>query len=181
MNNGNLLEVKGLSTAFYIEGQRHNAISNIDLEVKKGEILGIVGESGSGKSVLSLSILKLLPEKIATIASGEVMYKDQRIDNLQAEQFNRVRGKEVAMIFQEPMTSLNPVFTIGSQLMEMLMLHLKLSKKEAKSKAIQLLKDVGIPRPDKVVDEYPHQLSGGDATTDHDCNGRFMRASIINC
>lgn len=174
MNNGNLLEVKGLSTAFYIEGQRHNAISNIDLEVKKGEILGIVGESGSGKSVLSLSILKLLPEKIATIASGEVMYKDQRIDNLQAEQFNRVRGKEVAMIFQEPMTSLNPVFTIGSQLMEMLMLHLKLSKKEAKSKAIQLLKDVGIPRPDKIVDEYPHQLSGG-------MRQRVMIAMAVSC
>ncbi|MBA8779779.1 ABC transporter ATP-binding protein [Staphylococcus schleiferi subsp. coagulans] len=174
MNNSNLLEVKNLSTAFYIEGEPHQAISNVNLEVKKGEILGIVGESGSGKSVLSLSILKLLPEKIATIASGEVTYKGERIDDIQADQFNRVRGKEVAMIFQEPMTSLNPVFTIGNQLMEMLTLHLKISKKEAKAKAVQLLKDVGIPRPDKVIDEYPHQLSGG-------MRQRVMIAMAISC
>ncbi|PWZ78635.1 peptide ABC transporter ATP-binding protein, partial [Staphylococcus pseudintermedius] len=161
MNESKLLEVKNLSTAFEIEGQQYDAISNIDLEINKGEILGIVGESGSGKSVLSLSILNLLPEKIASICSGEVRYKGQRIDNMAHEAFNKVRGNEVAMIFQEPMTSLNPVFTIGNQLMEMIMLHLKLSKSEARAKAIQLLQDVGIPRANKVVDEYPHQLSGG--------------------
>lgn len=174
MNESKLLEVKNLSTAFEIEGQQYDAISNIDLEINKGEILGIVGESGSGKSVLSLSILNLLPEKIASIRSGEVRYKGQRIDNMAHEAFNKVRGNEVAMIFQEPMTSLNPVFTIGNQLMEMIMLHLKLSKSEARAKAIQLLQDVGIPRANKVVDEYPHQLSGG-------MRQRVMIAMAISC
>ncbi|WP_390580013.1 ABC transporter ATP-binding protein, partial [Staphylococcus pseudintermedius] len=136
--------------------------------------MGIVGESGSGKSVLSLSILKLLPEKISNIASGEVIYVGKRIDQYDVEQMNQMRGKEIAMIFQEPMTSLNPVFTIGNQLMEMLMLHLKLSKSEAKAKVISLLKQVGIPRAEKVVDEYPHQLSGG-------MRQRVMIAMAISC
>ncbi|PWZ69414.1 hypothetical protein DD878_11265 [Staphylococcus pseudintermedius] len=174
MKMGQLLEINNLTTTFDIEGQPYAAISNIDLTVNKGEVMGIVGESGSGKSVLSLSILKLLPEKISNIASGEVIYEGKRIDQYDVEQMNQMRGKEIAMIFQEPMTSLNPVFTIGNQLMEMLMLHLKLSKSEAKAKVISLLKQVGIPRAEKVVDEYPHQLSGG-------MRQRVMIAMAISC
>ncbi|WP_086428018.1 ABC transporter ATP-binding protein [Staphylococcus cornubiensis] len=174
METNNLLKISNLTTTFDIEGQHYAAISNIDLTVDKGEVMGIVGESGSGKSVLSLSILKLLPEKISNIASGEVIYQGKRIDEYDAVQMNQVRGKEIAMIFQEPMTSLNPVFTIGNQLMEMLMLHLKLSKAEAKEKAISLLKQVGIPRAERVVDEYPHQLSGG-------MRQRVMIAMAISC
>ncbi|WP_238597777.1 ATP-binding cassette domain-containing protein [Staphylococcus pseudintermedius] len=113
MKMGQLLEINNLTTTFDIEGQPYAAISNIDLTVNKGEVMGIVGESGSGKSVLSLSILKLLPEKISNIASGEVIYEGKRIDQYDVEQMNQMRGKEIAMIFQEPMTSLNPVFTIG--------------------------------------------------------------------
>ncbi|WP_353421641.1 ABC transporter ATP-binding protein [Staphylococcus delphini] len=176
MKTSKLLEINNLTTTFDIEGQHYAAISNIDLTVNKGEVMGIVGESGSGKSVLSLSILKLLPEKISNIASGEVIYEGKRIDQYDVEQMNQMRGKEIAMIFQEPMTSLNPVFTIGNQLMEMLMLHLKLSKGDAKAKAkaISLLKQVGIPRAEKVVDEYPHQLSGG-------MRQRVMIAMAISC
>lgn len=174
MNKNNVLEINHLTTTFDIEGQDYAAISNINLTVKQGEVMGIVGESGSGKSVLSLSVLKLLPEKIANIASGEIIYQGQRIDDYGREQMNQIRGKEIAMIFQEPMTSLNPVFTIGNQLIEVLMLHLKLSKTEAKEKAISLLKQVGIPRAEKVVDEYPHQLSGG-------MRQRVMIAMAISC
>ncbi|ARJ50569.1 ABC transporter ATP-binding protein [Staphylococcus lutrae] len=174
MEQNQLLEVNHLTTTFTIEGQQYDAISDIHLEVQEGEILGVVGESGSGKSVLSLSILNLLPDKVATIESGEVKYKGMRIDNLSHDKVNQVRGKEIAMIFQEPMTSLNPVFTIGNQLMEMMQLHLKISKNDAQLKAIQLLKEVGIPRPDKVINEYPHQLSGG-------MRQRVMIAMAISC
>ncbi|ARJ50574.1 ABC transporter ATP-binding protein [Staphylococcus lutrae] len=174
MESTHLLEINNLTTTFDIEGQHYEAISHINLKVKKGEILGIVGESGSGKSVLSLSILKLLPEKIANFASGEVWYRGTQIDQYDNQQMNQVRGKEIAMIFQEPMTSLNPVFTIGDQLMEMLILHLKLSKAEAKTQAVSLLEKVGIPRANKVMKEYPHQLSGG-------MRQRVMIAMAISC
>lgn len=169
-----LLEVKNLSTGFDINGKNYNAISNIHLTLERGEVMGIVGESGSGKSVLSMSILRLLPDKIGTINEGEVRYQNQRIDNMSIEELNRIRGKELAMIFQEPMTSLNPVFTIGNQLMEMMLLHLKISKKEAEARAIDLLQQVGIPRAEKVIHEYPHQLSGG-------MRQRVMIAMAISC
>ncbi|HHU6749986.1 TPA: ABC transporter ATP-binding protein [Staphylococcus pseudintermedius] len=174
METSHLLEINNLTTTFDIGGQHYAAISNVDLTVNKGEVMGIVGESGSGKSVFSLSILKLLPEKISNITSGEVIYEGQRIDQYNVEQMNQMRGKEIGMIFQEPMTSLNPVFTIGNQLMEMLILHLKLSKSEAKTEAISLLKQVGIPRAEKVVGAYPHQLSGG-------MRQRVMIAMAISC
>lgn len=169
-----LLEVKNLSTGFDINGKNYNAISNIHLTLERGEVMGIVGESGSGKSVLSMSILRLLPDKIGTINEGEVRYQNQRIDNMSIDELNRIRGKELAMIFQEPMTSLNPVFTIGNQLMEMMLLHLKVSKKEAEARAIDLLQQVGIPRAEKVIHEYPHQLSGG-------MRQRVMIAMAISC
>lgn len=169
-----LLEVKSLSTGFEINNQFYNAISDINLTLRRGEIMGIVGESGSGKSVFSASLLKLLPEKIAKITEGEVWYKGQRLDQSSAEELNKIRGKELALIFQEPMTSLNPVFTIGNQMIEMMRLHLKISKKEAKSRAIELLEQVGIPRANEVVNQYPHQLSGG-------MRQRVMIAMAISC
>lgn len=174
MTDKHLLEVKNLSTGFDINGKNYNAISKVSLTLKRGEVMGIVGESGSGKSVLSMSILRLLPDKIGSINEGEVYYKDMRIDNIPMTELNQIRGKELAMIFQEPMTSLNPVFTIGNQLIEMMVLHLKISKKEAESRAIELLKQVGIPRADKVIHEYPHQLSGG-------MRQRVMIAMAISC
>lgn len=174
MAERHLLEVKNLSTGFDINGKNYNAISNVSLTLKQGEVMGIVGESGSGKSVLSMSILRLLPDKIGTINEGEVLYKGKRIDNIPMAELNKIRGNELAMIFQEPMTSLNPVFTIGNQLVEMMVLHLKISKKEARARAIELLRQVGIPRADKVIHEYPHQLSGG-------MRQRVMIAMAISC
>ena len=174
MTKAHLLEVKNLSTGFEINGKNYNAISNIHLSLKHGEVMGIVGESGSGKSVLSMSILRLLPDKIGTINEGEVHYQGKRIDDISIEELNHIRGKELAMIFQEPMTSLNPVFTIGNQLTEMMRLHLKIHKKEAEVRAIDLLKQVGIPRAEKVIHEYPHQLSGG-------MRQRVMIAMAISC
>ncbi|UEX91116.1 ABC transporter ATP-binding protein [Staphylococcus ratti] len=174
MTEQHLLEVKNLSTGFDINGKNYNAISKISLTLDSGEVMGIVGESGSGKSVLSMSILRLLPDKIGSINEGEVRYKGKRIDNLPMAQLNKIRGNELAMIFQEPMTSLNPVFTIGNQLVEMMILHLKMTQKEAYARAIDLLRQVGIPRADKVINEYPHQLSGG-------MRQRVMIAMAISC
>lgn len=169
-----LLEVKNLETAFDIDGTDYNAVDKVSFNVKPGEIVGIVGESGCGKSVMSLSIMKLLPKGIGKIKSGEVIFDGLNLEKMSESQINKIRGKDVSMIFQEPMTSLNPVFTIGYQLQEVLFNHLKISKQEARQKAIALLKSVGISRPDKIVDEYPHQLSGG-------MRQRVMIAIAIAC
>lgn len=174
MKDKELLKVKDLCAGFEINGQRYNAISNINLTINKGEVMGIVGESGSGKSVLSMSIMRLLPDKIGEIHSGEVHFKQNRIDNLSMNDFNKIRGNELAMIFQEPMTSLNPVFNIGNQMVEMMVNHLDVNKSQAKERAITLLKQVGIPRADEVVNSYPHQLSGG-------MRQRVMIAMAISC
>lgn len=174
MTSENILEITQLRTSFYIKKDWFSAVNNINLSVKKGEILGIVGESGSGKSVLSLSVMQLLPEKIARIDQGEISFKGKRIDNIKESEYNKMRGKELSMIFQEPMTALNPVFTIGNQLIEKIILHLKLSKKDARERAIELLNQVGIPRAAEVIDNYPHQLSGG-------MRQRVMIALAISC
>ncbi|MFT8319847.1 MAG: ABC transporter ATP-binding protein [Bacillus sp. (in: firmicutes)] len=159
--NQSLLEVKNLETSFSIDGQLYNAVDDVSFNVKPRQIVGIVGESGCGKSVLSLSIMKLLPKDAGLIRSGEILFDGKHLEQLGDTEINSIRGKDIAMIFQEPMTSLNPVFTIGFQLMEVLLNHMKISKKEARSKSVELLKNVGISRPEKIVDEYPHQLSGG--------------------
>ena len=156
-----ILEVKKLKTGFEIEGQMYHAVDDVSFSVKPRQIVGVVGESGCGKSVMSLSIMKLLPTGIGRITDGEVKFQGKNIENKTNDEMNKIRGKEISMIFQEPMTSLNPVFTIGFQIEEVMLNHHKLSKIEARNKAIELLKDVGISRPEKVVDEYPHQLSGG--------------------
>jgi peptide/nickel transport system ATP-binding protein len=169
-----LLEVKNLETAFDIDGTFYNAVDNVSFKVKPRQIVGVVGESGCGKSVMSLSIMQLLPKGIGKIKSGEIIFDGIHLENMNEAQINKIRGKDISMIFQEPMTSLNPVFTIGYQLQEVLFNHMKISKQEARQKAIALLKSVGISRPEKIVDEYPHQLSGG-------MRQRVMIAIAIAC
>lgn len=156
-----LLEVKNLQTGFKIDGDYYNAVEGVSFEVGRKQTVGIVGESGCGKSVMSLSIMKLLPMGIGKIRGGEVNFEGRNISQLTEKEMNGIRGKDISMIFQEPMTSLNPVFTIGFQIEEVLLNHQKITKKEARVKSIALLNSVGISRPDKVVNEYPHQLSGG--------------------
>lgn len=169
-----MLEVKNLKTGFDIEGDIYHAVDNVSFSVKPGQIVGIVGESGCGKSVMSLSIMQLLPQGIGKVTGGEIKFQGQNIENYSSDEMNKIRGKDISMIFQEPMTSLNPVFTIGNQIEEILLNHLSISKTEARQQAIELLKSVGIPRPDKIVDEYPHQLSGG-------MRQRVMIAIAIAC
>ncbi|MEH7302294.1 ABC transporter ATP-binding protein [Neobacillus drentensis] len=169
-----LLEVRNLETAFDIEGTDYNAVDNVSFTVKPRQIVGVVGESGCGKSVMSLSIMKLLPKGIGKVKSGEIIFDGVNLEKMNESQINKIRGKDMSMIFQEPMTSLNPVFTIGYQLQEVLFNHMKISKQEARQKAIALLKSVGISRPEKIVDEYPHQLSGG-------MRQRVMIAIAIAC
>ncbi|WP_062352064.1 ABC transporter ATP-binding protein [Bacillus kwashiorkori] len=170
----NVLEVKNLETAFKIDGEYYNAVDNVSFQMKKGQVLGIVGESGCGKSVMSLSIMHLLPRGIGKVRGGEITFNGTRIDQMSEKEVNKIRGKDMAMIFQEPMTSLNPVFTIGYQLQETLFNHMKITKEKARQEAITLLKSVGISRPEKIVDEYPHQLSGG-------MRQRVMIAMAIAC
>ncbi|MCM3570001.1 ABC transporter ATP-binding protein [Neobacillus mesonae] len=169
-----LLEVKNLETAFDIDGTYYNAVDQVSFTVKPRQIVGVVGESGCGKSVMSLSIMQLLPKGVGKVTSGEITFDGLNLEKMSEGQINKIRGKDISMIFQEPMTSLNPVFTIGYQLMEVLFNHLKISKREARQKAIALLKSVGISRPEKIVDEYPHQLSGG-------MRQRVMIAIAIAC
>ncbi|MTW87797.1 ATP-binding cassette domain-containing protein [Virgibacillus dakarensis] len=159
--DNDLLKIKNLHTGFIIDGELHNAIVDVNLDVKPKEVVCVVGESGCGKSVMSLSVMQLLPKQNSKISAGEILFNGEDLTKKSDKEMNKVRGKEIAMIFQEPMTALNPVFTIGSQLMEVLFNHLEISKKEAREKAIVLLKQVGISRPEKIIDEYPHQLSGG--------------------
>jgi len=169
-----MLEVSNLKTGFDIDGEIYHAVDNVSFSVKPGQIVGIVGESGCGKSVMSLSIMQLLPQGIGKVTGGEIKFQGQNIEGYTSDEMNKLRGKDISMIFQEPMTSLNPVFTIGNQIEEILLNHLAISKTEARQQSIELLKSVGIPRPDKIVDEYPHQLSGG-------MRQRVMIAIAIAC
>ncbi|MEK6992085.1 ABC transporter ATP-binding protein [Paenibacillus sp. FSL K6-1566] len=156
-----LLEVKGLKTEFKRDGSSVLAVAGVDFHINKGEVLGLVGESGCGKSVTSLSIMRLLKDTPGRIAGGSVLFEGKDLVQLPEKDMRRYRGNELAMIFQEPMTSLNPVLRIGKQLEESIMLHLGYGRKKAREHAIESLKLVGIPRADEVVDDYPHQLSGG--------------------
>ena len=160
MKDDVLLEVSGLKTYFFDRKGQVPAVDGVDFTLHKNETLGIVGESGCGKSVTSMSILHLLPPK-GKIVEGNIRFKGRDITHLSDEDMTRVRGKEIAMIFQEPMTSLNPVYTVGYQIREMILRHEKMSKKKAREKSIEMLRLVNIPAPEKRVDEYPHELSGG--------------------
>ncbi len=158
---GDLLRVEDLRTYFYTDDGVVRAVDGISFSVAPRETLCIVGESGCGKSVASLSILRLIPQPPGRIVSGRIWFKGRNLLALGEREMRAVRGKDISMIFQEPMTSLNPVFTCGDQIMEALVLHEGLDRKQARRRAVELLALVGIPSPEQRVDEYPHQLSGG--------------------
>lgn len=155
-----VLEVRNLKTHFFTDKGVVKAVDGVNFDLYEGKTLGIVGESGCGKSITSMSILKLI-DKNGKIVEGSIMYGDKDIVQLPVDEMRKIRGNEISMIFQEPMTSLNPVFRIGDQIIESIKLHQDLSKQEAHDKAVSMLKLVGIPRAERVVYDYPHQLSGG--------------------
>jgi len=169
-----LLEIKDLRTYFYLDEGVAKAVDGVSFEVDQGETLGLVGESGCGKSVSALSIMRLIPDPPGRIAGGEILLGGKNVLSLSDEKMREIRGNEVSMIFQEPMTSLNPVFTCGSQIEEAIILHQKVSKREARRKAVEMLHLVGIPAPEQRVEEYPHQLSGG-------MRQRVMIAMALSC
>ncbi|MNW43704.1 Oligopeptide transport ATP-binding protein OppD [compost metagenome] len=156
-----LLEVTNLRTEFKTAAGTIRAVDGVDLSVGKGETLGIVGESGCGKSITSLSIMQLLPKGLGKVAAGEVRFNGENMLDFSERKMRSIRGNEMAMIFQEPMTSLNPVFKIGKQIAESARYHHGVSKHKAKDMAVEMLTKVGIPRPEKVAASYPHELSGG--------------------
>ncbi len=170
-----LLNVKNLKVAFKTDGGMVRAVNDVSFQLQEGETLGIVGESGSGKSVSSMAIMRLLPPVTTQIdPSSQIVFKGQDLLKVKDEQMRKIRGKEIAMIFQDPMTSLNPVITIGKQITESLKLHMKMDDKAASRRAIELLKLVGIPSADKRLKDYPHQFSGG-------MRQRVMIAMAISC
>ena len=156
-----ILEVKNLVTQFKVDKDTIQAVRGVSFDIYKGKTLGIVGESGSGKSTVALSIMRLISPDIGKIYGDKILLQDQDILKLSEGEMRKIRGNKISMIFQEPMTSLNPVFTIGNQIQEVLLLHQDISPKEAKNKCIELLDLVSIPAPKKRIREYPHQLSGG--------------------
>ncbi|MEH7223968.1 ABC transporter ATP-binding protein [Bacillus sp. JJ1566] len=169
-----LLEVKNLKTYFYKKKTVIPAVDGVDLKINKGETLAIVGESGSGKSITSLSIMKLVPSPPGKIVEGEIILDGRNLVDLSEAEMCKVRGNEVSMIFQEPMTSLNPVLTVGEQIIEVLMYHQKMSKAEATKKAIEMLEMVGFSRAAELINDYPHRLSGG-------MRQRVMIAIAMSC
>jgi peptide/nickel transport system ATP-binding protein len=169
-----LLEVKGLKTHFYTDEGVVRAVDGIDFYINKGETLGIVGESGSGKSVTALSIMRLIPQPPGRIVEGTINYSGKSLLELPPAQMRKIRGKEISMIFQEPMTSLNPVFTVGEQIAEAIRLHEGLGRRDAMAKTVDMLKLVHIPNAERRVKEYPHQLSGG-------MRQRIMIAMALSC
>ncbi|WP_408009424.1 ABC transporter ATP-binding protein [Pseudalkalibacillus sp. A8] len=156
-----VLDVKGLKTYFFTDDGEVPAVDNVDFHVKRGEVLGIVGESGCGKSVTSLSVMGLVPSPPGKIVGGEILYKGEDLTKATDKRMRQIRGNDIAMIFQEPMTSLNPVYKIGNQLIEAIRLHNSWNKKKAWNRAVEIMKLVGLPRAEELMDSYPHQLSGG--------------------
>lgn len=170
-----LLEVKNLRTHFYTEDGIVPAVDGVSFYIKPGETLGIVGESGCGKSVTSVSILRLVPNPPGKIMEGsEILFEGKNLLDLSEKEMRKIRGNEISMIFQEPMTSLNPVLRIGEQLKEVLVLHQGMNNVQARAKGIEMLTLVGIPRPEKVIDDFPHSLSGG-------MRQRVMIAMALSC
>jgi oligopeptide/dipeptide ABC transporter ATP-binding protein len=168
-----LLEIQGLTTHFFTRSGVVKAVDNLNLRLQKGRVLGLVGESGCGKTVTALSILNLVPYP-GKIVSGSIFFEGKDLLRLPAEEMRHIRGAKISMIFQEPMTALNPVFTVGDQIAEVLTTHFNVSARQALDSAVELLRSVGIPSPEKRVHEYPHQLSGG-------MRQRVMIAMAIAC
>ena len=169
-----LLQVKNLAVSFSTYRGKVKAVRDVSFSVDEGKTIGIVGESGCGKSVTSHAIMGLLPRENSKIEHGQIIFNDRNITDLSEKEMNRLRGNEIAMIFQDPMTSLNPVLTIGTQIQESLFLHKKLTKQQARQRAIELLNLVGIPSAEMRLDDYPHQFSGG-------MRQRVMIAMALSC
>jgi len=174
VTNNKLVEIKNLKTFFHTEAGTVKAVNDVSFDIYKGEVLGIVGESGSGKSVTSLSINRLIPSPPGEIVDGEIIYKNRNLLDLSYEEMRKYRGKDISMIFQEPMTSLNPVLRISNQMSEILLEHEGLSIDEAHKKSIEMLDAVGIPEPERRINDYPHQFSGG-------MRQRIMIAMALQC
>ena len=169
-----LLEVNNLSTYFFTDDGTVKAVEDVSFKLEKGKTLGLVGESGCGKSVTSYSIMRLIPQPPGKIVNGEILFNGKNLLKLKEKEMRRVRGNDIAMIFQEPMTSLNPVYTVGNQIIEAIKLHQHQNYRNARRKAIEMLDKVGIPSPDQRIDEYPHQMSGG-------MKQRVMIAMALSC
>lgn len=169
-----LVEFKDVHTYFYTEAGTVKAVNGVSYKIKEGETVCVVGESGCGKSVTALSLMRLIAAPQGEIVKGNISFYGKDITSLSEEEMMSIRGNDISMIFQEPMTSLNPVFTVGNQIMESIMLHQKLDKKQARDKAIEMVKLVGIPRAEAIVDSYPHELSGG-------MRQRIMIAMALSC
>ena len=169
-----LLQVRDLKTHFHTEAGTAKAVDGVSFDIQEGEVLGLVGESGSGKSVTALSIMRLIPDPPGKIVGGSILYKGRDLLQLSWEEVRDVRGNEISMIFQEPMTSLNPVYTIGMQIKEVILEHTDVSDKEAFDRAVRMLELVGIPAPESRMSSYPHQFSGG-------MRQRVMIAMALSC
>lgn len=174
MKSNNILEVKGLKTYFFTDNGTIKAVDDLSFALKEGSTLGIVGESGSGKSVTSLSIMGLFRGTTGRIVEGEILFDGKDFTKLSEEERRKIRGKDISMIFQEPMTSLNPVLKIGEQVAEAIRLHQGVSRAEAREQTIRILKETGLPRVESMVNEYPFQLSGGQRQ-------RVMIAMALSC
>lgn len=172
--NDKILDVKDLGITFYTDQGALPAVQEVSFSVHKQETLGVVGESGCGKSMTALSLIQLIPSPPGKITAGEIIYKGEDLLKKSEEEMRKIRGKEISMIFQEPMTSLNPVITVGKQIMEAILTHEDISKQEAKKRALEMIKLVGIPMPEKVFASCPHQLSGG-------MRQRIMIAMALSC
>jgi oligopeptide/dipeptide ABC transporter ATP-binding protein len=156
-----ILELRDLRTWFFTDAGIAPSVDGVSYAIRRGRTLGVVGESGCGKSVTALSVMRLIPNPPGRIVGGQVTFEGRNLASLSEPEMRRVRGNRIGMIFQEPMTSLNPVYTVGNQIMESIQLHLRLPDSEARSMAIEMLRKVGIPSPESRVDDYPHQMSGG--------------------
>ena len=161
MAAGPILDIRHLCTYFSVRGHTAKAVDDVSLSILPGQTLGLVGESGCGKSVTAHSIMRLIPSPPGRIAGGEILFEGRDLAKLSEAQMRRIRGNRISMIFQEPMTSLNPTYPVGDQVEEVIRLHAKLSRAAARARSVDMFKLVGIPAPEKRIDDYPHQMSGG--------------------
>ena len=170
----NLIEIKDLKTSFFTSDGELRAVDGVSFEIEEGKTMGLVGESGCGKSVTALSTMQLIPKTAGRVVGGEIRFRGKNLLGFDETQMREIRGNQISMIFQEPMTSLNPVFSVGAQIEEVIVLHQRMGKKDARDKAIEMLQLVKIPEPEIRIDDYPHQLSGG-------MRQRVMIAMALSC